>query len=179
MQYDSLFDISPDEVSTTRNDSDDAFNSKLVGDLTDHLEGSQIGIGLSHNDRSLLSTIAHAVLEVEVLRRALDLCGQRYLISLRIYVHEMRRALSGTTTPMPTPPTAMNGGEGGKMRELPRLSFRNIVWASHSESQEEMLAAATDTCRDGKMIWEDARRMGVVLWLHSAEGLVSLLGLEL
>jgi hypothetical protein len=54
-----------------------------------------------------------------------------------------------------------------------RLSFRNIVWASHSESQDMLLTASTKYCLDGKMMWREAKALGVFLWLKSPEVIVS------
>lgn len=38
-----------------------------------------------------------------------------------------------------------------------------------------LLSAATRCCSDGKMMWEDAKRLGVFLWLKSTEAIVSVL----
>ena len=52
-----------------------------------------------------------------------------------------------------------------------RIRYRDMVWAFHSNSQEILLAASTSAC-GGKVIWKDARAMGVFLWLNSIESLV-------
>lgn len=52
-----------------------------------------------------------------------------------------------------------------------RIRYRDMVWAFHSNSQEILLAASTAAC-GGKILWKDARAMGVVLWLNSIESLV-------
>jgi hypothetical protein len=56
-----------------------------------------------------------------------------------------------------------------------RLSFRNIVWALHSESEDILLQAATDSCTNGKMVWSDAKRLGTFLWLKNTDTIVSTL----
>lgn len=61
----------------------------------------------------------------------------------------------------------------GATSEAFRVSFRNFVWATHSESQDLLLSAATECCENGKMLWDDAKRLGVFLWLKSSETLVS------
>ena len=53
-----------------------------------------------------------------------------------------------------------------------RLSFRNVVWAYHSQSQEILLSASTEACDERKMRWQDAKALGVFLWLRSQESLV-------
>lgn len=52
-----------------------------------------------------------------------------------------------------------------------RIRYRDMVWAFHSNSQEILVAASTTAC-GGKVLWTDARAIGVVLWLHSIESLV-------
>lgn len=48
------------------------------------------------------------------------------------------------------------------------ISARNLVWALHSESQEAMLRAASDSC-GGRMLWPDAKRLGVFQWLKAPQ----------
>ncbi|KAG2335926.1 hypothetical protein BDR05DRAFT_1018013 [Suillus weaverae] len=47
----------------------------------------------------------------------------------------------------------------------------NMIWAFHSESQELLLSTSTAAC-NGRMLWSDARALGVFIWLSSAESLV-------
>lgn len=173
-KYESLFDSTPD----VKDDEDaDEFCQSLVDDLVDRLDGP-VRLPLSESDKSLLAAVAQATLEMERQRRALDTCGMRYLLSVRMFANQNRRAgTSGTQTPASgvlAPPTSATSRSG-------RLSFRNIVWAMHSESPDVLLAAATDCCRDRKMLWSDAKLFGVFLWLKSREIIVrcgpSVLGL--
>lgn len=165
-KYDSLFDVASDPIIEDLNTDD--FTSAVVEDLIDRLDGP-VHLPLSHLEKTLLATIAQATLEVERQRRSLDLCGLRYLISLRIFVNQNRRSgLSGTVTPASGAATP-----GGGRIHRTRLSFRNIVWATHSESQDVLLSAASETCNSGKMVWADAKRLGVFLWLKSTETVVS------
>jgi hypothetical protein len=180
-RYDALFNLArPD----TEVEDDDPFSPKLVDELVDNLANDRIRLLLTRNERSLLGTLARAVLEAAVQRRALDAGGLRYLFSLRMFVHEAevhRRAHNGDGTGVnglsasASSVTLVSASTPDKESSgrSPRLSFRNIVWASHSESQEVMLSAATETCPDGKMGWAAARRLGVFLWLRSAETVVS------
>lgn len=163
-RYESLFDNAP---STDANEADD-FSQATVDDLIDRLDGP-VRVPLSEMDKSLLATVAQATLEMERQRRALDTCGMRYLLSIRMFANQNRRAgTSGTQTPASGTVTP-----GGPVPTRSRLSFRNIVWAMHSESQDVLLSAATECCRDHKMLWPDAKRFGVLLWLRSRETIVS------
>ncbi len=102
-------------------------------------------------------------------RRSLDLCGLRYLITIRMSVNKNRRAsASGIGTSASGSVTS-----GGGTSDRSRISFRNIVWATHSESQDVLLSAATECCPNGKMLWSDVKRLGVFCWLRSSEVVVS------
>lgn len=155
---------------TLREECDEEFSPSLVTDLVDRLDGPVI-MPLTVNEKSSLAALAQATLEVERSRRSLDICGLRYLISIRMFVnHDRLSSLSGTTTPAP-----QRGGVDlpKQLRPRPKISFRNIVWATHSESNEVLLQAATESCENGKMLWQDAKRLGVFLWLRSPEAVVS------
>lgn len=52
-----------------------------------------------------------------------------------------------------------------------RLRYRDMVWAFHSQSQEMLLAASTTAC-GGKMTWDDAKALGIFLWMESTESVV-------
>jgi rabconnectin-3a len=59
-----------------------------------------------------------------------------------------------------------------------RIRYRDMVWAFHSQSQEILLAASTAAC-GGKMIWDDAKALGVYIWMESTESLVRALPLRI
>jgi hypothetical protein len=58
------------------------------------------------------------------------------------------------------------------IRSRDRIRYRDIVWAFFSDSQEILLGASIDAC-GGRMLWKDARAMGIFLWLNGVETLVS------
>lgn len=109
------------------------------------------------------------LLQVDDLQRSLDINGLRYLISLRFHINWRTRS-TPTSSAAPSLSVANESGSAGHRHE--RLSFRNVVWAYHSQSQEILLSAATEACRDGKMRWKDAKMLGVFMWLKSQESLV-------
>lgn len=59
-----------------------------------------------------------------------------------------------------------------------RMSVRNLVWATHSESKEAMLRAAIDSCSE-RMLWPDAKRLGIFQWLKGPQLVSSYSGLHL
>ncbi|KAI7875760.1 hypothetical protein K492DRAFT_136166 [Lichtheimia hyalospora FSU 10163] len=52
--------------------------------------------------------------------------------------------------------------------KAPGLGSRDLVWALHSQSQDLLLERCTRLC-DGKLLWQDARALGIFLWLQKAE----------
>lgn len=162
--YSSLFSITP----TASSEVDDDFNPSLVQELVDRLDGPVI-IPLTQLEKSTLAALAQATLEVEESRRSLDLCGLRYLISIRQFANRDRIvATPGTGTP-----------EKPRDLDLPnmplpkaKISFRNIVWATHRESDQVLLQSATASCENNKMTIDDAKRLGVFLWLRSQDDIV-------
>ncbi|KIO33268.1 hypothetical protein M407DRAFT_234427, partial [Tulasnella calospora MUT 4182] len=133
---------------------------------------------LAHNDYPLphltpsemehLIVLIQTTVEIDEQRRSLDANGVRYLISMRSFFIINRRVTeegSGTGTP---------GSKSKKGVLAPfvraRIRYRDIVWAFHSESQEILLSASTAAC-GGKMLWLDARALGVFLWGKSVESL--------
>jgi len=162
-KYDSLFDTAQKDIP----EDDDDLSVNVVTDLVERLDGS-VSVPLSHAEKTMLATVAQATMEVERQRRSLDLCGLRYLLSIRMLVNQNRRAgANGIATPTSGPRSP-----GSDLTSPTRLSFRNIVWATHSESQEVLLSAATECCSNGKLLWPDAKRLGVFLWLSSSEVVV-------
>ena len=108
--------------------------------------------------------------KVDEQRRALDANGLRYLISMRSFYILNERA----STPGSPGTEGTNSLPSLRSSTRARLRFRDIVWAFHSESQEILLSASTSAC-GGKMKWQDARALGVFMWLKSAESMVGIL----
>ncbi|EJD52247.1 hypothetical protein AURDEDRAFT_159101 [Auricularia subglabra TFB-10046 SS5] len=143
-QYSFLFkrSNSPDE------EDDQTFSRSLVERLTARLNASPLP-HFSANEQKHLAVAVQTTLEIEEQRRALDECGLRFLISMRSFYILNARQDSGSSARQ-------------------RLRYRDMVWAFHSESEDLLLAAATAAC-GGKMIWGDAKAVGVFLWLSSGQ----------
>ena len=113
--------------------------------------------------RSTLFTLDHTI-QVDDSRRALDANGFRYLISMRSFYILNRRASA------PSSPES-RGAIRHRTGWRERLRYRDIIWAFHSETQGLLLSASLAACQ-GKMTWNDARALGVFLWLNSIESMV-------
>ncbi|CED84427.1 RAVE (regulator of V-ATPase assembly) complex subunit RAV1/DMX protein, WD repeat superfamily [Phaffia rhodozyma] len=172
-KYTSLFD---DTVSI-HEDEGKTFTRSLMGRLIEHLEGS-FQIGLTRHERDHMITLVQTVIEVDEQQRALDVNGLRYLISIRFHVNWKYRLSTIDSRPTTPPIRTVAIQKPAASDSTPHhhhhrsLSFRNIVWASQSQSQEILLAAATEAL-GGKMYWNDAKALGVFLWIRSKETLRS------
>lgn len=173
----------------------ETFSRSLVARLVEHLEGP-FELSLTSHERVHLVALVQTLLEVresstspalrpppeansvcpqvDEQQRALDINGLRYLISLRFYVvwGQRQTSASGTATPRSdgihsSPPSGPPPAEDHQ-----RISFRNVVWAFHSQTQEILVTSAT-AAAGNKMLWKDAKTLGVFLWLRSNEVLVS------
>ncbi|KAF8349754.1 RAVE protein 1 C terminal-domain-containing protein [Amanita rubescens] len=142
--------------------AEDVFSRPLVTRLIDTLENRPIP-HLTPNEQAHLLVLLQTTLEIEEQRRALDANGLRFLISTRSFYILNRRALA------PASPKT-KGAVPRRTERRERLRFRDMVWAFHSESQGLLLDAIVTTCK-GKLLWSDARALGIPLWLNSTDEL--------
>jgi hypothetical protein len=52
------------------------------------------------------------------------------------------------------------------------LQARDYVWALHSQSQDLLLERCVRLCGD-RFLWEEARNLGIFLWLQKIDVVVS------
>ncbi|KAG8914981.1 regulator of (H+)-ATPase in vacuolar membrane, partial [Tulasnella sp. 417] len=148
-------------------DAQDMFSRELVDRLVRSLEDYPLP-HLTPSEMEHLIVLIQTTVEIDEQRRSLDANGVRYLISMRSFFIINRRVTeegSGDATPGSK---SKKGVLAPFVRE--RIRYRDIVWAFHSESQEILLSASTTAC-GGKMLWLDARALGVFLWGKSVESL--------
>ncbi|KAF7306783.1 WD repeat protein [Mycena indigotica] len=146
-------------------DEEDGFHRVVVKNLIETLENKPLP-HLTPNEQAHLLVLIQTTLEIDEQQRALDANGLRYLISMRSFYILNRRA-SGPNSPQSLNTIPRQSGR----RE--RLRYRDMIWAFHSESQELLLAASAAASNGGKMVWADARALGVSVWLTSVDSLKS------
>lgn len=119
--------------------------------------------GLSKLEHAHLAVVVQTVYEVQRQRGALDANGLRYLISMRsFFIYHEVRLPGGAGTGAATAATSS---------ALPRLKYRDVVWAYHSEDQELLLEESTKACPGGRLSWDNAKALGLFLWLKSPDQL--------
>lgn len=107
---------------------------------------------LSSHEQFRLVDIVECVATVEKHRRSMDDNAARYLLFFR--QHMLRRS------------------QGVANKNM--LSWREIVWAFHSGSQD-ILTDLVSRQFSGKLTWKAARESGMFMWLSDLTALVSAL----
>lgn len=107
---------------------------------------------LSSQEQFRLVDTIECVAMVEKHRRSMDANAARYLLFFR--QHMLRRS------------------QGVAHRNT--VSWREIVWAFHSESQD-ILTDLVSRQFGGKLLWKAARESGIFMWLSDITAVVSLL----
>ena len=97
---------------------------------------------ISSREQIYLADILECVAAVEKHRRSMDPNAARYIL---FYRHHMLRRTQ-------------------LVDEAPGVTWREIVWAFHSGSQD-MLLDLVSRSHQGKMLWEHARESGMFMWL--------------
>ncbi|BGP39389.1 regulator of (H+)-ATPase in vacuolar membrane [Rhodotorula kratochvilovae] len=115
--------------------------------------------GLSKLEHEHLAILAQTVFETQSRTGSIDDDGLRYLVSMRSFY------LYRDASPSSTSSTGLNGPL------VPRLKYRDMLWAFHSEGQDLLLEESTKAA-SGKLTWEAARTLGLGLWIKSQETLV-------
>ncbi|KAF8634403.1 hypothetical protein AX15_000855 [Amanita polypyramis BW_CC] len=146
------------------NAEEQGFSRQLVTHLIDALENRPLPY-LTPNEQAHLLVLIQTTLEIEEQKRALDANGLRFLISMRSFYILNRRASAPASR-------GSNGVSPRRTGRQERLRYRDMVWAFHSESQGLLQNVITTAC-NGKMLWSDARALGIALWLNSTEDLKS------
>ena len=105
---------------------------------------------LSSQEQFRLAGTVECVATVEKHRRAMDDNAARYLLFFR--QHMLRKA------------------QGGANKNM--VSWREIVWAFHSESQD-ILSDLVSRQFNSKMTWKSAKESGIFMWLSDTNAIVS------
>ncbi|KAI5803285.1 RAVE protein 1 C terminal-domain-containing protein [Peziza echinospora] len=105
---------------------------------------------LTGSEQMMLASITECVAQVSKQRRSIDENGERYLLFFKHHLLGRDRRIR-----------VQPGNEKG-------LSWREIVWAFHSVSQEILVDMVGNTHK-GKMLWSGARDSGLFMWLRDLQ----------
>jgi len=103
---------------------------------------------ISHHEQFYLADIVECVAAVERHRRSMDENAARYLLFFRQHMLRRGQALDSRT----------------------RVSWREIIWAFHSNSQDILIDLVSRSFQ-GKMLWEHARESGMFMWITDTTAL--------
>jgi hypothetical protein len=103
---------------------------------------------ISSREQFYLADIVECVASVEKHRRSLDENAARYLLFFRQHLLRKSRVLD----------------------ERAYISWREIVWAFHSDSQDILIDLVSRSYQ-GKMLWAHARESGMFMWLTDTNAL--------
>ncbi|KAF7549991.1 hypothetical protein G7Z17_g6017 [Cylindrodendrum hubeiense] len=130
-------------------EDDDTFTEQTAVAINEKL--TKVGIPqLSGHEQIQLADIIECVSLVEQHRRSMDENGARFMLFFR--QHGLRK---------------------GRTNEM-HLSWREINWAYHSNSQD-ILVDFVSRQNHGTMLWEHARESGLFMWLSDAAALFELI----
>lgn len=133
------FSVNGDTRTEEGDDEDERFSEKTATAINEKL--TKVGIPqLTGHEQIQLANIAECVGLVERHRRSIDENGARFMLFFR--QHALHK---------------------GRTQEV-HLSWREINWAYHSNSQDILVDFVTRQGQ-GRLAWADARESGVFMWL--------------
>ncbi|GAA5914932.1 Rav1p [Sporobolomyces salmoneus] len=115
--------------------------------------------GVSSADHVELKNLVQTVYDVQGKLNTTDEFGIRYLASLRSLVNSNPSSLSLSPLPNDSPVS---------------LDSRDLLFAFHSKDQQVLLDESINSVQsgEGKLSWENAKTLGIPLWLRDRECLL-------
>ncbi|KAG0001476.1 regulator of (H+)-ATPase in vacuolar membrane [Entomortierella chlamydospora] len=156
-------DVSAKPMKAGHNDlfmSDDAYksgadenkflNDKTSQEMIEFLTRVPLA-GLSKNAQLFLSAFIEGFARIDQQHGSIDDSGLRFLISMRRFNY-----LSYILPPSQRPTM---------------LSYRDITWAYHSESQDLLLDFCSNSLK-APMTWAEAKSLGIFLWMRKKDTMI-------
>ena len=138
----SYADIVDDEEPVT-------VSEELAGALNENLAKTAVP-QLSNDEQYHLADIIECVATAEKHRRSMDENAMRYLLFFRQHMIRKEQDVGVRV----------------------RISWREIVWAYHSSSQD-ILVDLVSRQFNGRVLWDHARESGMFMWMTDLTALVS------
>lgn len=147
--YNFLFNDTSDDTIGDDGDADRPLTTKEAAYLKDRLNQESV-LFMSEQSRMQLIAQIDALMHVIARRDSVDENAARYMIFLKNFY--FLNSIVDVTKKQDT------------------LSFRDMIWARHSQSQDAIIEFAGNFIE--RMVWSDARALGIFLWLDKADTLV-------
>ncbi|TPX65121.1 hypothetical protein SpCBS45565_g05402 [Spizellomyces sp. 'palustris'] len=146
-QYDALFDFGEDDSQKEVKVGE--FGDEQAAYLSEQLAKISLP-GITNVEQMSLLAVIDTLVQVEKEKRSLDENGVRYVLALRLFLFSQK------SFPSHLKP---NG-----------LMSRDITWAYFSDSQDILLDFINQSFNN-KLIWRDAKALGIGFWLRNADTL--------
>jgi hypothetical protein len=158
-----LLDLTPETLIDGRTSPDNAtLDSDIISSLKQQLEDINLP-KTSDAEQERLKIILDTIIYMQEHIGSLDKNGFRYLFSWKLHVLELDS--KRVQQPSVAGRTATNGYEAPPP-VVPTMSWREIVFAYHSETQQPLLEAL-HSYYSGKLDWPTVRKLGIPAWLHA------------
>ncbi|KAM0718871.1 hypothetical protein Q7P37_005943 [Cladosporium fusiforme] len=159
-----LLDAEPHSVIA---DSAHSENTLLEGDSVNSLRQQLEIIDLpktSDSEQERLKLILETIVYVQEHLGSLDENALRYLFSWKLHVLELESKRKREQSL--AEPEKQSNGEEPLPPLVPAMSWREIVFAYHSETQQPLLEALHNYY-GSKLDWTTVRNLGIPAWLHA------------
>jgi hypothetical protein len=140
----------------------------LISSLTQQLEDIDLP-KMSDLEQERLKIVLRTVIYMQEHMGSLDENGFRYLFSWKLHVLELESKRDQQPNGIDKP--ASNSDEA-PLGVVPTMSWREIVFAYHSETQQPLLEALHNYY-SGKLDWPKVRKLGIPAWLHAVRAVQS------
>jgi hypothetical protein len=158
-----LLDAKPQDISAGKAHADNALlDSDTINSLQQQLEEIDLP-KTSDTEQARLKIVLGTIIYMQDHIGSLDENGLRYLFSWKLHVLELegKRGTSSTNDEQST-----SNGDGTPPPCVPKMSWREIVFAYHSESQQPLLEALHNYY-GANLDWPIVRQLGIPAWLHA------------
>ncbi|CAM0142758.1 unnamed protein product [Umbelopsis sp. WA50703] len=150
VNYEFLFNDTSNDTSSDDTDVDRPLTEREAAYLKDRLNQKSI-VFMTEQSRMQLIAQVDALMHVVTRRDSVDENAARYMIFLKNF-YFLNSIVDDT-------------------KKQDTLSFRDMIWARHSQSQDAIIEFAGTFIE--RMVWSDARALGIFLWLDKADTLRS------
>ncbi|KAI8924606.1 RAVE protein 1 C terminal-domain-containing protein [Entophlyctis helioformis] len=133
------------------------------------------------SDRTLLLALIDTFGKLDEYHKTLDDNGVRYLLFLSLFLFgrsadsvqsatasspRVARHISRPGMPYTSQPSSPSSTGPYREADMTGLTTRDMAWAFASESQDTLVDLAARLSPGGKLLWSDARDLGLALWIR-------------